>query len=53
MGSPGTKPPPARPEVPFGGFKQSGLGTELGVEGPDRSCETKSVQVYEHGEGKR
>jgi betaine-aldehyde dehydrogenase len=46
-------PPIARPEVPFGGFKQSGIGRELGVEGLEAYFETKSVQVYEYGKGKK
>src|SRR5881409_2589759 len=32
-------------EIPFGGFKQSGLGREGGVEGIDQYLETKSVVV--------
>ncbi len=36
-------PPIARPEVPFGGFKQSGFGRELGLEGLEHYLETKSI----------
>ena len=32
-------------EIPFGGFKQSGLGREGGEEGIDQYLETKSVVV--------
>lgn len=46
-------PPIARAEVPFGGFKQSGFGRELGFEGLDHYYETKSIQVYEYSQGKR
>jgi acyl-CoA reductase-like NAD-dependent aldehyde dehydrogenase len=46
-------PPIARAEVPFGGFKQSGFGRELGIEGLDHYYETKSIQVLEYGKGKR
>jgi len=46
-------PPIGRPEVPFGGVKQSGIGRELGVEGLEAYFETKSVQVYEYGKGKK
>jgi acyl-CoA reductase-like NAD-dependent aldehyde dehydrogenase len=46
-------PPIARAEVPFGGFKQSGFGRELGLEGLDHYYETKSIQVYEYSQGKR
>ncbi|HZW85557.1 MAG TPA: aldehyde dehydrogenase family protein, partial [Nitrososphaerales archaeon] len=35
-------PPISRAEVPFGGFKQSGFGRELGIEGLDHYYETKS-----------
>lgn len=33
------------PAMPFGGFKQSGIGRELGQEGLDAFLETKSVYV--------
>lgn len=33
------------PSMPFGGFKESGVGRELGEEGFDAFCETKSVYV--------
>lgn len=46
-------PPISRAEVPFGGFKQSGLGRELGIEGLDHYYETKSIQVLEYGKGKK
>lgn len=46
-------PPIARAEVPFGGFKQSGFGRELGVEGLDYYYETKSIQVPLYGKGKK
>jgi len=46
-------PPISRPEVPFGGFKQSGIGRELGVEGLEYYYETKTTQVYEYGKGKK
>lgn len=46
-------PPIARAEVPFGGFKQSGLGRELGLEGLEHYYETKSIQVYDYTNGKR
>lgn len=46
-------PPIARAEVPFGGFKQSGFGRELGVEGLDHYYETKSIQVYQYNKGKK
>jgi betaine-aldehyde dehydrogenase len=46
-------PPIARAEVPFGGFKQSGFGRELGVEGLDHYFETKSIQIYEYAKGKK
>jgi len=46
-------PPIARAEVPFGGFKLSGFGRELGIEGLDHYYETKSIQVYEYGKGKK
>lgn len=46
-------PPIARAEVPFGGFKQSGFGRELGLEGLDHYYETKSIQVLEYSKGKK
>jgi betaine-aldehyde dehydrogenase len=46
-------PPISRAEVPFGGFKQSGLGRELGIEGLDHYYETKSIQVLEYNKGKK
>ena len=33
------------PGIPFGGFKQSGFGRELGIEALDLYLETKSVVV--------
>ncbi len=46
-------PPISRAEVPFGGFKQSGFGRELGIEGLEHYYETKSIQVLEYGKGKK
>jgi len=46
-------PPISRSEVPFGGFKQSGIGRELGVEGLEHYYETKSTQVYDYSKGKK
>jgi succinate-semialdehyde dehydrogenase/glutarate-semialdehyde dehydrogenase len=46
-------PPIARAEVPFGGFKQSGFGRELGLEGLSHYYETKSIQVYDYSHGKK
>jgi acyl-CoA reductase-like NAD-dependent aldehyde dehydrogenase len=46
-------PPISRAEVPFGGFKQSGFGRELGIEGLDHYYETKSIQVLEYANGKK
>jgi succinate-semialdehyde dehydrogenase/glutarate-semialdehyde dehydrogenase len=46
-------PPISRAEVPFGGFKQSGFGRELGIEGLDHYYETKSIQVLEYAKGKK
>ena len=34
------------PETPYGGFKQSGIGKELGTEGLDMYLETKAVNIY-------
>lgn len=34
------------PETPYGGFKQSGMGKELGSEGLDGYLETKAVNIY-------
>jgi aldehyde dehydrogenase (NAD+)/betaine-aldehyde dehydrogenase len=33
--------------APFGGFKQSGIGRECGIEGLDGFCEVKSLQLPE------
>ena len=30
-------------EMPFGGFKQSGIGREGGIEGLETYCETKTI----------
>lgn len=38
-------PVPATSNCPFGGFKQSGWGRELGVEGLDAYLETKHVSI--------
>jgi acyl-CoA reductase-like NAD-dependent aldehyde dehydrogenase len=45
-------PPITRIEVPFGGFKESGLGRELGPEGLDAYLETKTIQVDISGKNK-
>jgi acyl-CoA reductase-like NAD-dependent aldehyde dehydrogenase len=37
------------PELPTGGFKQSGLARELGLEGLDTYLETKTVQLNPRG----
>ena len=34
------------PETPYGGFKQSGIGKELGTDGLDMYLETKAVNIY-------
>ncbi len=34
------------PETPYGGFKQSGIGKELGGEGLDNYLETKCVNIH-------
>ena len=34
------------PETPYGGFKQSGIGKELGREGIDNYLETKCVNIF-------
>ncbi|MGQ0793856.1 MAG: aldehyde dehydrogenase family protein [Deltaproteobacteria bacterium] len=34
------------PETPYGGFKESGIGKELGTEGVDMYLETKAVNIY-------
>ena len=33
------------PHMPYGGYKQSGIGRELGQEGMEIFLETKSVQI--------
>ncbi|MEM7441909.1 MAG: aldehyde dehydrogenase family protein [Pseudomonadota bacterium] len=35
------------PELPFGGYKQSGLGRELGVNAVEDFAETKTVQIHQ------
>ena len=37
------------PETPYGGFKRSGMGKELGGEGIDNYLETKCVNVFTGG----
>lgn len=37
------------PTMPFGGFKESGWGREMGMEGMNAFLETKSVYVQLHG----
>jgi succinate-semialdehyde dehydrogenase/glutarate-semialdehyde dehydrogenase len=39
-------PVPATSNCPFGGFKQSGWGRELGIEGLDAYLETKHVSIH-------
>jgi len=34
------------PETPYGGFKQSGIGKELGAEGIENYLETKCVNIF-------
>lgn len=34
------------PETPYGGFKQSGIGKELGTDGLDMYLETKAVNIF-------
>ena len=34
------------PDTPYGGFKQSGIGKELGGEGLDNYLETKCINIY-------
>ena len=34
------------PETPYGGFKQSGIGKELGSEGIDNYLETKCINIF-------
>jgi acyl-CoA reductase-like NAD-dependent aldehyde dehydrogenase len=35
--------------TPFGGFKQSGLGRELGPDAPESFCETKNIYISTEG----
>ncbi|NIP38057.1 MAG: aldehyde dehydrogenase [Candidatus Dadabacteria bacterium] len=37
------------PQTPYGGFKQSGIGKELGKEGIENYLETKCVNIYTGG----
>ncbi len=34
------------PEVPYGGFKQSGIGKELGPDGLGMYLETKAINIF-------
>lgn len=34
------------PQTPYGGFKQSGIGKELGKEGIENYLETKTINIY-------
>jgi acyl-CoA reductase-like NAD-dependent aldehyde dehydrogenase len=45
-------PPILRVELPFGGFKESGLGHELGTEGLEAYLETKAIHVDISGKNK-
>ena len=45
-------PPLLRVEIPFGGFKQSGLGKELGTEGLEAYLETKAIYADVSGKSK-
>jgi succinate-semialdehyde dehydrogenase/glutarate-semialdehyde dehydrogenase len=38
-------PVPVAPEIPFGGFKESGLGSENGSEGIEAYLETKALSI--------
>jgi succinate-semialdehyde dehydrogenase / glutarate-semialdehyde dehydrogenase len=38
-------PVPVGPHIPFGGFKESGLGRENGSEGIEEFLETKAVSI--------
>jgi succinate-semialdehyde dehydrogenase / glutarate-semialdehyde dehydrogenase len=38
-------PIPVAPEIPFGGYKESGLGRENGSEGIEAFLETKAVSI--------
>ena len=37
------------PQTPYGGFKQSGIGKELGKEGIENYLETKCINIYTGG----
>jgi len=41
------------PQTPYGGFKQSGIGKELGKEGLENYLETKTVNIYTGGSAPR
>ena len=34
------------PETPYGGFKQSGVGKELGSEGLEEYIRTKNISIF-------
>ena len=41
------------PQTPYGGFKQSGIGKELGKEGIENYLETKCINIYTGGPAPR
>jgi Aldehyde dehydrogenase family len=40
---------PAPTEMPWGGYKQSGVGRELGKDGVEDYLEKKSIDLYQPG----